>query len=305
MKITFFNHYHNGDVHLSRGIIRKIINKVHQLDPSVKFSYSHPNPSNLLFDIAKLDYDTLSLNKLNPKNSIIKTNDTIYINTWYDQQDQKYAKKYGILTIDALYGALDDSCNQIWGFKLSEISNDLKDFFPVIDYSIFDIEEIQFWLHNHQNKKILIENGHSQSGQSVNFDMTSVAIKLAKQHPNIIFILSQKTNIPLPDNIIFSSDLIKKKDGSDLNEISFLSTHCNMIIGRCSGVFSFSMVKENLFERQIKMLGFSHLMSKQSKFWIGSLFKDQINYSSNITISSEININNVFDIANNSIKDII
>jgi hypothetical protein len=301
MKITFFNHYHNGDIHLSRGIIRKIINKVHEYDSSVKFSYSHPNKSNLLFDISELDYDFLSLSKLDSQNSIIKLDDTIYINTWYDQQNQKYSKKYGILTIDALYGALSDSCEQIWDFKLDDTSSDLKDFFPIIDYSKFDIEIVQFWLHNHKNKKILIENGHSFSGQSHNFDMTSVAIKLANQHPDIIFILSKKEDLILPNNIFYSSDIIKKTEGSDLNEISFLSTHCDMIIGRSSGVFSFTMVNENLFKRKIKLISFAHLIAGQTKFWLGPKFSDQIYYSSNIIVSNAINTNRVLDIINENL----
>lgn len=305
MKIIFFNHYHNGDVHLSRGFVRQIINKIYQLDNSIQFIYSHCNSNNLLLDIPNLSYDSSYFKTINPHDSIAIKNGDIYINTWYDQQHQKYARKAGILTIDALYMAINESCEKIWGFSLSEISDNPVDFFPRIDYSKFDIETSKKWISDNQNKKILIENGNALSGQAINFDMTSIAIKLANEYPDITFILSQKNNTLLPKNMIYSSDIIQKNTGSDLNEISFISTHCDMIIGRCSGVFSFSMVKENLFERQIKMLGFSHLMSKQSKFWIGSLFKNQINYSSNISISNETNINNVFDIANNSIKDII
>jgi hypothetical protein len=41
------------------------------------------------------------------------------------------------------------------------------------------------------------------------------------------------------------SDIIQQ-EGCDLNEISYLSTFCNMIIGRGSGPQTFSITKRNL-----------------------------------------------------------
>lgn len=294
MKVVFFNHWHNGDIHVSRGIIQKIIKKVHQLDPSIVFAYSHRNPSNLLLDIPDLEFDAEALNNVNPHDSLVVIGDTAYINTWYDQQHQKYARQCGILTIDILYVALNEACQKLWGFSLENISTDVRDFFPSIDYSKFDISHIQSWLQEHSGKKVLVENGHAMSGQSHNFDMTSIIVQLANEHPNTIFILSQKDYTPLPNNVLVASDITRKQH--DLNEISFISTHCDMIIGRASGVFTFSLVKENLFDRQIKLLCFSHLVSNQRKYWLGNMFSNKISYSCSINSYSTANTVEVLNI---------
>ena len=292
-KVVWFNHYHNGDIHASRGIVKQIINHVHRQDPTITFAYSHRNPSNLLLDIPNLEFDGEALNNVNPHDSLVVIGDTAYINTWYDQQHQKYARQCGILTIDILYVALNEACQKLWGFSLEDISVDPKDFFPSIDYSKFDISRIQSWLQEHPGKKVLVESGHAMSGQAHNFDMTSVVVKLAEKHPDITFILSNKNYTPLPNNVICTSDIIQKQTGSDLNEISFISTHCDLIIGRASGVFTFSLVKENLFERSTKMLCFSHLVSGQHKYWLGNLFVNRVGYSSIFTIESTSNVNEI------------
>lgn len=299
-KVVFFNHWHNGDVHVTRGIVKLIIKKVNKIDPNIKFTYSHRNDPSLLSDIPNLDYDGNLLNNINCKEGLIVLEDTVYINTWYDQQNQKFARQYGILTIDALYAALNNACVKLWGFSLQEITNNPEDFFPSIDYSKFEISSIKTWLANNTGVKILIENGNAMSGQAQNFDMMPIIIKLAETHTDKTFILSKKEDLVLPNNIVYTHDIIKKQ-GTDLNEISFLSTHCDLIIGRSSGVFTFSIVGENIFKRQIKIISFSHLMSKQNKFWIGSLFHDLINYSSTIFATSESNPDKVLDLINRNL----
>lgn len=285
-KVVFFNHWHNGDVHVSRGIVRQIMNKVFQQDPSIEFYYTHRNASDLLLDIPDLKFDANLINNINPHDNIIIQDDTVYINTWYDQQHQKYARQYGILTIDALYAALDESCKKVWSFSLQNISTNVKDFFPVIDYSKFYIEKVECWLHQNRGIKVLVENGNGNSNQAYNFPLIPIIINIAKKNPNITFILSQKEDINLPNNVLFTSDIIQKF-GNDLNEISFLSTHCDMIIGKASGVFSFTITRDNLFERKVKLLCFSYLMQCQSKFWLGKLFQNNTDYSATIEVSGE------------------
>lgn len=293
-KVVFFNHWHNGDVHVSRGIIRQIMNKIHRTDPSVVFEYSHRNSPGLLSDIVNLGHNSHDVNWLDPHSDVTWIDDTVYINTWYDQQHQKYARQWGILTIDALYVALNDACQRIWGFALPNCSEHLIDFFPIIDYSKFEIALASTWLQHHPGKKVLIENGNALSNQAHNFAMAPIIIDLANKHPDKTFILSQRENVDVPSNVVYTSDIIQKREGSDLNEISFLSTHCDLIVGRASGVFTFSLVKENLFERSIKMLCFSHLVANQQKYWLGKLFTDKVSYSSNIITNGTSNLEDVY-----------
>ena len=175
-----------------------------------------------------------------------------------------------------------------------DISKDPKDFFPTIDYSKYDIGATKKWLENNTGKKVLIENGQVLSGQAHNFNMTEVIAKVAANHKDTTFILSNHGNVGLPNNCIYADKIIQKKCKSDLNEISFLGTYCDVIIGKASGVFSFCLTQQNLFERQAKYLCFSKwLPVADNKFWLHNLMKNKVNYSSDILVSNESDMNNV------------
>lgn len=295
-RVVFFNYFHNGDIHVSRGFVRQIMNKIHQQDSSIQFSYGHKNDPSLLSDIPNLSFDSSALAIVNDSHvNLRKIGDTIYINTWYAQQNFKYMNTFG-LTFDALYASFDENCQHAFGFSLSEISMEPKDFYPIIDYSKFEISRAQQWINENSEKKILVENGHSLSGQSDNFNMTLAIANIAIHHMDKIFIISNQDNIPLPNNCIYAAGIIKKNGRSDLNEISFLSTHCDIIIGRASGVWSFALTKQNLFERTPKFIGFYNLPFRGQDYWLGSMFKGKINYSANFHGHDENNLTKIQNI---------
>lgn len=291
MKVVFFNHFHNGDIHVSRSMVRHIINRL----PSTTFAYSHRNPPNILSDIPRLEYSNTGVEFINEHTSLSKVGDIIYFNTWYAQQKFKHMNTLG-LTFDALYAGIDENCQNAFGFSLSDISEDPKIFYPEIDYSKFEIGHAQKWLKENPVKKILIENGQALSGQSDNFNMTQAIANVAANHLDKIFILSNHDNIPLPNNCIYADGIIKKSQRSDLNEISFLSSQCDLIIGRASGVFTFALTQYNLFERPAKFLCFYNLPAQNQQYWLGPMFKDKIQYSANIVTHNETNINRIQDI---------
>lgn len=297
-RVVFFNHFHNGDIHVSRGFVRQIMNKVHQLEPSTQFVYTHKMSPDLLSDIPNLMYDRSALNNVGSEhNNLVVNGDNIYINTWYGQQHFKYMNRHGV-TIDTIYDALDDSCKSLWGFSLSDISADPSVFFPIIDYTRIQTSKVQNWLNVHLGQKILIENGPALSNQSDYFPMGTMIENLARKYPDKLFILTSPENVVDTNGNIFHSDTITQRQGrNDLNEISYLSTHCDVIIGRASGVWSFTLTQENLFKRRIKYLCFSNLTpKKEGKFWLGGKFEDTVNYSSTFITANESNVDKVRDI---------
>lgn len=299
MNIVFFNHFHNGDIHVSRGFIRKIMEKVWERDRNVSFTYAHRNSGELLADIDRLGYG--GWQGVGSEHSGCYINgETVYINTWYAQQQFKYMNRYGI-SIDCLYAALDDSCKMMLGFSLSDISDDPKVFFPTIDYSKFQIGEAVKWLNaNADAKKVFISNGKVLSGQAHEFDMTGIIIRVAEKHRDKTFIVSNREgHIDLP-NVVFSSDIIKKA-GNDLNENAYLSESCDVIVGRASGTFSFAMTQRNLFERNVKFLCFSNLEpKKEGKFWLGDMLVDRVCYGANVIVSNG-GLEEMFAIINNNV----
>jgi hypothetical protein len=289
--IIFFNHFHNGDIHVSRGFIRQIMNKMQ----GITFSYSHRNPPNLLSDIPNLIFDPQAIHNIkNEHIGIYHVADTIYVNTWYAQQGFRYMNRYGI-SMDTLYAAFDDICKSLWQFSLTDISTDPRTFFPVIDYCKFDIAPAQSWLNVHQNKKIFVETGMVLSDQAHNFAFTPIIINLANKHQDKIFILSnQEGPYQLPGNVVYSTDIIKKAFKSDLNENSYLSSHCDVIIGRASGAFTFAMTQENLFQRSPKFIALCNLVPvPPNKFWLNELLRDKVQYSAQFIVSNESDTNNI------------
>lgn len=258
------------------------------------FEYSHRNPSNLLADIERLTFNPSAIGAVPSEHvSLLPIGDTILFNTWYAQQRFKHMNQYGI-TIDTLYSAFDENCRNAFGISVQDLSDDLKKFFPTIDYPKFEIAHAQKWIGENSGKKILVENGNADSGQAHNFDMTSIVSEIAKKHMDKIFIFTSHSNIRLPDNCIYSDGIIKKPARSDLNEISYLSTHCDMLIGRASGVWSFCLTQQNLFERNMRYLCFSNLVpAREGKFWMGELFQDKLDYSSRIITTNESDTNKI------------
>jgi hypothetical protein len=290
MRIVFFNHFNNGDIHVSRSFIKNIIPKIKSIIPDAEFIYSHKNP-NLLIDIDGLKYDPSIYRQVkNEHVGVFKIGESIYFNTWYAQQHHKFMNVYG-LTLDCLYAAFDSNCKEMFGFSLDDISIDLNTFFPTIDYSKFELSNVNRWLELTKNqKKIFISNGPVLSGQSNNFNLTKIIDDIAKNNLDKIFILSNPESIISP-NIIFSSNIINKV-GCDLNENAYLSTFCDLIIGRASGAFTFAMDYKNFIERSIDILCFSDLTNLPSdSFWLSSLFKDKIKYSANIENYNNYDLN--------------
>ena len=300
-RVVFFNYYHNGDIHVSRGFIRRIIEKVKQLDPTIRFFYSHRNSPELLSDIIDLQFDSNGLGQVNNDHAnLVVVGDTVYINTWYAQQHYRYMNRYGI-TIDSLYSAFDDTCKSLWGFSLEDLSTEPGDFFPTIDYEKFQIAQAKNWLSSHPGKKVFVSNGAILSDQAHYFGLTPIIDVISKNHPDKIFILSNNDGHPGSNNIIHSSDIILKS-GNDLNENSYIASHCDVIIGKASGAFSFSVTKENCLQRSPKFLAFCNLApSHPNKFWLGERLRDRINYTSQFIVSNEKDVNNVSSIIDSNL----
>jgi hypothetical protein len=286
--IVFYNHFHNGDIHLSREFVRKLSEVFRQKLPGVNISYSHKNNASLLADIPNLGYNQVPLNWHEHEGVMIR-GDTILINTWYAQRRFLYMNRYGI-TFDCLYLIFDDVCKTHFGFSLSEIESDPTKWFPAIDFSKFEIANAKQRLDACQEPMVLVSNGHALSGQAENFPMLPAICNLANKYQGIVFILTNHEpnfNPSQHSNIFYSSDIIKK-NGFDLNENAFVSTYCDVIIGRASGAYSFSFIQQNLFQKPKTFICFSNLVpSKENTFWLSEVFRDKVQYTSKIVVVNE------------------
>lgn len=312
-KITFINYYNKGDIHVSRGFVKKIIEKVRSLNLDIKFAYSHKHDPDLLKDIQYLDFDKDGLlafhnfctsQGLNPQHTdVFNIDGNYYFNTWYAQKERKYLDEHGI-TFDTLYFIFDDICKKILNFSLEDISDNLLDFYPDIDFTKFDTKNIDNWIADNKfNKKIFVANGHSLSGQSYNVNFTRLITDIAKKKTDTYFLLTniEDGKISLP-NVIYTDDIIKKNSFNDLNENAYLSTFCDVIIGRGSGASSFAFNCKNILNSNIIFIYFCNFVSKDTnKFWVGKYFNDKINYAAKFKISDSGHEETLANIIANSV----
>lgn len=251
MKVVFFNFYHNGDIHVSRSLVREIA-KVCQAN-GTPCEYYHPNNPRILADIPYVKHTTNGYG-LHPGYRSALVGDTLFINTWYCGKNEIY-QAYGI-TFDCLYLSFKEPA-RIIGLDLDSIPG--IDLFPSIDFNYFHIDKAKEWLATHQRPRVLISNGHVLSGQSTNFSFATIINELAKIHDHVDFLISNAdAGIAQAPNVFFTSEIIQN-GGFDLNENSYLANHCSAIIGRCSGVYSFAMTRENYWDSPKTFVAFTSL----------------------------------------------
>jgi len=290
-KIIFFNFFHNGDIFASRTFIKKIIDHIKKSKPNTEFFYVHKNSPLILLDIPDLTITTKYLPYITSEYSgdfII--GEHLFIPTWYACNKRFYMNQYDV-SFDCLYTIFQDICQRNLGFSLTDISTDPIDFFPDIDYTYYNTKNITEWLSKNPNKKVFVSNCAALSGQTGNINLVRITHGLAKRFPNHIFILTNKEGQIITDcpNVIYSKDIIKFT-GFDLNENAFLSNHCDVIVGPCSGSFSFSINKTNYFQRNPKIIA---LYNTPGKLWLNKIFSDKITYSADILVSSDTNETNI------------
>jgi len=256
--IVFFNYAHRGDVFLSRPFVDQIMEEMKDL--KINFFYSHYWGEYLLKD---LNLQFISLDQIpkvqaqNEHASNFIHGETVYINTWIGKYFSHSKPRYGQCNLQSLY---DLMYFEIFDFisKVFEINIQLKNilnYFPSLNYSSFDIENVDNFIKIEKRKKILFCNGPGLSGQcDYDGDMLEIIEDISEKYNDLCLITTHKINTEI-ENVKYTGDIIKS-NSSDLNEISYFSTFCDIIVGRSSGPFTFSNTKNNIFDKSKHFLCF-------------------------------------------------
>jgi hypothetical protein len=132
-------------------------------------------------------------------------------------------------------------------------------FLPEVDFDKLPtkdfMDEVMYEQGQFYKKIILFCNGHVRSGQSENFDFTPVIERLSTEYPNYLFLTTQKIETS-KTNILHTSSITNISP--DLLEISYLSTLCDVIVGRGSGPYTLSQNKQNLLNPNKKFVCFGN-----------------------------------------------
>lgn len=279
--ISFFNHWHNGDLFSSKEYIRQVYN---ELDNSFRIKYYHRNHPKILQDIPIEYPGNLNLVSYRKKQcpQFLLENKNLFVNTWASTY---YRTGFETKLLDK--GGLNYSnFNIMWEHifkKINEVFNtdiqikSKEEYIPSIDYSVFNCKSINSFLKDNRRKKILICNNVPKSNQSFPSDMKLIISKLSDKFRDIDFICTNTFDTGSQENILFTDNIIKTnndnidlpewcKSRCDLNEISYLSKFCDIIIGKNSGPYIFTVTKDSLMDENKTYIQFNHI-ARDSLFY--------------------------------------
>jgi ADP-heptose:LPS heptosyltransferase len=246
--ICFFTKGHNGDIVHSKAFIQDIAT---QLD--IPCLYHHLNNPKISEDLST------TFTQISPPDyysKFIETEKIFFINTWlWPYLLDNSFKDVNIETNYHIYTGICNVLNERFNKNL-KLKN-IESYYPYIDFSKIEKRNIEKFVNSNSNKKVLFGNGPCLSGQSAyNQDLSDLVEILSQKYSDIIFIATKKFETE-SKNIVFTDDIIQI-NGCDLNEIGYLSTFCNLIIGRTSGPFCFSTIKENYNDENKIFYAFGH-----------------------------------------------
>jgi hypothetical protein len=296
---------HYGDLFTCKGYIKQILD---ELGDKINIRYWHECHPNALLDL-NLDSFELNFTKQELFESYIDTDQGLYVNLWRAQREEFNGK------IGVNHEFLQRAWTKIFAKINSVFATDLKvkqmEFYvPEINYKLFNgNKNLNSYIENTKDiKKILICNGPATSGQSFADDMSEEIIRLATVRPNFHFICTKKfftnrSNIKFTDDIINQDKQIFNNESvrlvCDLNEISYLSTFCNMIVGKNSGPFIYCLTKENLFNKNQIIVSLHKRRTDDMLLYL----KYNCKYEYHQLFEKNYNSKIAFDILNNTIQN--
>jgi hypothetical protein len=230
MEIILYNNFNNGDVFFSRAII----NLIHKIFPNHVLTYKHSKKKGLLKDYDFIVEESLDV-FCDMEQTIRSVDNKLYVNTWYGQNHRNFMARGGgttLRTVQLIIQNIQSYLNT--NVQISEI-----DIYPTVDY-----EKLKININLIKNN-ILICNDDSVSGQSNNMDLEPIISYLSQKYKDIMFYVTKKTNF-FSENITYIDDLLTQRP--NLLEVSYISNYSSIIIGRCSGPYSYCMTKENILD---------------------------------------------------------
>jgi hypothetical protein len=280
-RVVFVNYFHNGDLHISREFIRKIKNHF----PNYTYTYAHDKDPYVMKD---LEIDYMKSNKVPMRKdafgSFVKDN-VLYLNTWYGSYGQLFNGSCGI-AYDALYGVFNHHLKLNFETELVNIDKDPKNFFPTINYNVYKTDNVDRFFAEQAikfNKIFVFSNGPCLSGQANNFSMGGMINNFAKKYKTDLFIYTNKDNrIEKLPNVFFSGDIIGHNLNCNLNENSYITSKSDVIVGRSSGVYTFAMTQDNMFNNKKLMVSFSTIGKNDGKYWLAHHMAPKITYNSRV-----------------------
>jgi hypothetical protein len=250
--IVFYNHWHYGDLFSTRGLVTDIKNQL----PHLSFHYLHMKNADATRDLCPNVHEEFQnvLDRLPQHARYADASDTLFINTWVGAYMGMWPNTHpSYISHRLIYQQLYKELADKYDIRLQ--LSDVWHYVPDIDYRTYNTRAADGFLISHAGNRYLFCNGAVQSTQSSMGDMQELIHILAAEYPDDLFIVTEKFATHL-DNVVFTSDIFHQS--CDICEISYLSSKCDLIVGKNSGPFTYASTKANLSDKSKMFLCLSH-----------------------------------------------
>lgn len=141
--------------------------------------------------------------------------------------------------------------------RLPPLPRAIVDYIPTIDYSRINCGNVDAFVKEHAGKRmVLLCNGATGSGHAANFSFGEMVSKLYSEE-EIVWVFTERENLA-GGSCFFTDDItLRQPGGSDMLAISYLSTFCSVIVGRCSGAQMPCETKANWMDGSKTLLSFT------------------------------------------------
>lgn len=229
ISLKFHNPYHNGDIHLSRGLIAST-------KDSFEVSFSHNCSSRLVEDLCKTIREPI-----NPRRRTIEEgpDGSLIVNTWFCQPENRGRNEIHLLNTWKTFK--DTSL----GRHLKHPRNLIPPAYPGLPPSL-------------KKPSVLLCTNKVESLQCSNLSRKNLYQSIVNLYSSEVdFYVTNRECFDYAEmkNVIFVDDLYPLKSGADdqkqttnLPEISKLSEACQIIVGGGSGPYEVTKVDKNLLD---------------------------------------------------------
>jgi hypothetical protein len=141
--------------------------------------------------------------------------------------------------------------------RLPPLPRPIVEYIPNIDYSRVNLGRIPEFVEQQKGKRlVLLCNGATGSGHAANFDFLEMVQRLPlRSSEDVVFIFTERRNA---EDVFFTDDItLRPPGGSDMLAISYLSTFCSVIVGRCSGAQMPCETRQNWEDPSKTLLSFT------------------------------------------------
>jgi hypothetical protein len=283
IKLTFYNHYGNGDLFESREFCLDWM----KLLGVTEAEYAH-RPFAALKAGAGDDTFFSDLPQVLPEMDMRKAvtvrsdPDGLWVNTWIGR-DGQYVINPGVgCVVEELYRMHND---MLRASKLPPLPRSVAEYIPDIDYARVNLGQIKEFLDEHRGDElVLLCNGPTGSMHASNFDFGPLANLIPPKLGRILIFTQQcpqmprstRSDIYWTDEIFSGIALTGLKADQDklraravsmtkelhdvihLNALAYLARHCSVMVGRCSGPHVFCGTKQNWMDSTKTLVCFTN-----------------------------------------------